>query len=88
MDVAFKVNNAREARKIKRDMVFLEAGWGGQRRKQNPKGRRSGALGVNQLPIARRRVIGGMNAQNSKGKIEMRTLTEKCRKRKGSRMTN
>ena len=37
VDTAFKVYNTREARKVKQATVVLEAGWGGQRRKQDIK---------------------------------------------------
>ena len=48
VDTAFKVYNAWEARKIKQAMVFLEAWRIGQRKKQDPKGKRRGPIGINQ----------------------------------------
>ena len=46
--IGFKVYNAWKARKVKQAAVFLVTGRQGQRKKQNPKGRRRGPIDINQ----------------------------------------
>ena len=53
VDIAFKVYNAWEAWKTKQSSVFLEMGWGGQRKRQDPIERRRDSLGISQCAYCR-----------------------------------
>ena len=44
--IAFKVHNARETGKTNQALVFLEAGRGGQKKRQDPRGKRRDSLGA------------------------------------------
>ena len=46
IDIAFKVYNAQEAKKIKQAMVILETGLQDHRRRQDTKGERRGPLSI------------------------------------------